>query len=88
MKTQNLILALVAAGLIGAGGYGAYWLGMSRAMQMAAPTPGAATPSGSGTQKAGDADPSPGKKVLYWYDPMFPQQKFDKAGRSAVGRSQ
>jgi Cu(I)/Ag(I) efflux system membrane fusion protein len=23
-----------------------------------------------------------GKKVLYWHDPMYPQQKFDKPGRS------
>jgi membrane fusion protein, copper/silver efflux system len=24
----------------------------------------------------------PGRKVLYWHDPMYPQQKFDKPGRS------
>ncbi|MGH6691629.1 MAG: heavy metal-binding domain-containing protein, partial [Gammaproteobacteria bacterium] len=82
MKLRNLILTLIAAGLIGASGYGAYQLGMNRGMQMAAPMPGATTPSGSGTQKAGDADPSTGTKVLYWYDPMFPQQRFDKPGKS------
>ena len=26
--------------------------------------------------------PQEGKKVLYWYDPMYPQQKFDKPGKS------
>jgi membrane fusion protein, copper/silver efflux system len=26
--------------------------------------------------------PSPGKKVLYWHDPMYPQHKFDKPGKS------
>ncbi|HEX2651371.1 MAG TPA: efflux RND transporter periplasmic adaptor subunit [Burkholderiales bacterium] len=26
--------------------------------------------------------PEPGRKVLYWYDPMYPQQKFDKPGKS------
>ena len=26
--------------------------------------------------------PPPGKKVLYWHDPMYPQQKFDKPGKS------
>mgnify|MGYP001564630467 CR=1 FL=1 len=25
---------------------------------------------------------SPGRKVLYWHDPMVPQQKFDKPGKS------
>jgi len=32
--------------------------------------------------KAGDIDPSTGKKVLYWHDPMVPGQKFDKPGKS------
>jgi Cu(I)/Ag(I) efflux system membrane fusion protein len=31
-------------------------------------------------QPAAKADP--GKKVLYWHDPMYPQHKFDKPGRS------
>ena len=26
--------------------------------------------------------PQPGKKILYWHDPMYPQQRFDKPGRS------
>ncbi len=26
--------------------------------------------------------PTPEKKALYWYDPMYPQQKFDKPGKS------
>jgi Cu(I)/Ag(I) efflux system membrane fusion protein len=33
--------------------------------------------------RAGAADASdPGKKVLYWHDPMVPGQKFDKPGKS------
>jgi Cu(I)/Ag(I) efflux system membrane fusion protein len=33
---------------------------------------------------SGTASPAaqPGKKVLYWHDPMYPQQKFDKPGKS------
>jgi Cu(I)/Ag(I) efflux system membrane fusion protein len=31
---------------------------------------------------AADAAPVAGKKVLYWHDPMHPQQKFDKPGKS------
>jgi Cu(I)/Ag(I) efflux system membrane fusion protein len=75
MKTRNLLFALVAAGLVGAGGYGAYWTGMNRGMQMAAP-------ADSGPQKGGGADAAAGKKVLYWHDPMTPGQKFDKPGKS------
>jgi Cu(I)/Ag(I) efflux system membrane fusion protein len=75
MNTRNLLFALIAAGLIGAGGYGAYRTGMSRGMQMAAP-------SDKGPQKTGGADAAFGKKVLYWHDPMVPGQKFDKPGKS------
>ena len=32
--------------------------------------------------KAGDVDPSTGKRVLYWHDPMVPGQRFDKPGKS------
>jgi len=80
MKKSTPILLLAAAGLIGAGGYGAYWLGMSRGMQMAAPD--APASSASRPRDAGKSDPATGKKALYWYDPMFPQQKFDKPGKS------
>ena len=31
------------------------------------------------------ASPSSGKKVLYWYDPMVPQQHFDHPGTSPMG---
>ncbi|MDP3844781.1 MAG: efflux RND transporter periplasmic adaptor subunit [Oxalobacteraceae bacterium] len=76
MKHQKIILALAAAGLIGAGGYGLYWTGMNQGMKMAAPiTTDSAAASG---QKTGNAD----KKVLYWHDPMVPGQKFDKPGKS------
>jgi Cu(I)/Ag(I) efflux system membrane fusion protein len=75
MKNRNLILALVAAGLVGASGYGAYWIGMNRGMQMA-------VPSESDPQKTGNAAATAGKKVLYWHDPMVPGQKFDQPGKS------
>jgi Cu(I)/Ag(I) efflux system membrane fusion protein len=32
--------------------------------------------------KAGDIDPSSGKRVLYWHDPMVPGPRFDKPGKS------
>ena len=78
MNGKKLTSVLVVIGLVGAGGYGAYLLGIDRGMKMAvipAGTVGAA-------QKPGDVDPATGKKVLYWHDPMVPGQKFDKPGKS------
>ncbi len=48
---------------------GGYWLAMSRMPAMPAE---ASAPTG----------PDAGRQVLYWYDPMVPQQKFDKPGKS------
>lgn len=41
----------------------------------------ASPPAQSTAQPSGTAPPN-GRKVLYWYDPMQPQQRFDKPGRS------
>jgi Cu(I)/Ag(I) efflux system membrane fusion protein len=65
MSRRALVIAVIAAVLLGAAGYGVYEAGMSRGMQAA----------------AGKA-PEPGRKVLYWHDPMVPGQKFDKPGKS------
>jgi len=77
MKTRNLILALAVASLLGATGYGLYWVGMNRGMKITESTPGVA-PAGGGPQQKVPAD----KKILYWHDPMAPGQKFDKPGKS------
>lgn len=68
MNKKSLLLALLAAGLVTAGGVGLYRIGMARGMTMAAAAPANA----AGT----------GKQVLYWHDPMVPGQKFDKPGKS------
>jgi Cu(I)/Ag(I) efflux system membrane fusion protein len=70
MNANKLVVALAAAGLAAAGGYGLYRLGMNAGMTMGA-APAAAA-------KAAD----PGRKVLYWHDPMVPGHKFDKPGKS------
>ena len=44
----------------------------------AAPSEAASAPA----VKAGDVDPSTGKRVLYWHDPMVPGPKFEKPGKS------
>jgi Cu(I)/Ag(I) efflux system membrane fusion protein len=82
MKANALIVTLGVIGLVGVGGYAAYQLGMNRGMQMGAPTSASAPANSASPQKAGDVDPTTGKKVLHWHDPMVPGQKFDKPGKS------
>ena len=108
MKLKPLLIGLLAAGILGAAGYGLYAAGMRRGMGMtaapaasvagseAAPPPAApdAGPQSvaQGEEatrrhiaagiKAGDVDPSTGKKILYYRDPMVPGSKFDKPAKS------
>ena len=67
---RHLAIASLAAAVGAAGAYGGYRYAMHRTNQTAATA--AATPSPAGGER----------KVLYWHDPMFPQQKFDKPGKS------
>jgi membrane fusion protein, copper/silver efflux system len=49
---------------------------VTAACERARPAPPTATPTPSGSTGA------PGRKVLYWYDPMVPGSKFDRPGKS------
>jgi membrane fusion protein, copper/silver efflux system len=69
MNPRILVAALVAAGLLAAGGYGLYSMGKSAGSQVAA-------------QASAGAPANGGRRVLYWHDPMVPGQKFDKPGKS------
>jgi len=68
---RTLLALLVGAMLAGTG----YFVGISRSP---AAVPAAPMASASGD----DAKQEGGKKVLYWHDPMVPQQHFDKPGKS------
>lgn len=70
MSTWIWKVALVAGLSVAIGGAGGYWFAQQRIRS--APEALAAQPP-----KAQDE-----RKVLYWYDPMVPQQKFDKPGKS------
>ena len=65
------LMAFAAAALLAAG----YVAGTHRSA-MSGETARAATTSGDTT------DPKTGRKVLYWHDPMVPNQHFDKPGKS------
>ena len=63
---RRLWIALLVVAIAAGGAIGGYRYAMTRAEHAAAPSPAA----------------SAGRVVLYWYDPMQPQQKFDKPGKS------
>ena len=78
---RNSATAAIAATLLAIGigvGYGMAHLGAHRARDMPAQ-------GGTGTGNApavADVAPDAQRRVLYWYDPMYPQQKFDRPGKS------
>lgn len=73
---KQLIAFAIVAAAFAAGGY---WYGQRGAHEHA---PAAKAPAPK-AEAAAPAKPAAGeRKVLYWHDPMYPQQKFDKPGRS------
>jgi Cu(I)/Ag(I) efflux system membrane fusion protein len=67
LKGNRWVLAGILLLLGGVGGYLAAHLQMNESTEMAA---------------AQSANAPAERKALYWYDPMYPQQKFDKPGKS------
>ena len=75
LKTIAIVLAIAAAL---AAGYGlGHWRGMGAMPMAAGPTADAGPAAAGAAPSAAD-----GRNVLYWYDPMVPQQRFDKPGKS------
>lgn len=69
--TTRIWTGLALAGLsLALGAAGGYWF---------AQRPMTAMPPASAEAESAPQDE---RKVLYWYDPMYPQQKFDKPGKS------
>lgn len=79
---HSMMLGVFVAGIALACGYGLYRLGLERGMQATATPPPATVAAEPAALKAGDAGPASGRKVLYWHDPMVPDQRFDKPGKS------
>ena len=75
MKARSLCVAIAAACVLGAAGNGLYRVGVSDGKKLAVSATGAGAAQGA-------AGAVPGRKVLYWHDPMVPGHKFDKPGKS------
>ena len=74
MKRKALAYLVIAAAVAAAAGAGYIVANWRMSQNMAAK-------DGAQTGQAASA-PTDGRKVLYWYDPMYPQQHFDKPGKS------
>ncbi|KWZ44415.1 efflux transporter periplasmic adaptor subunit [Burkholderia savannae] len=79
--TRAMLMTFAAVSLLSAG----YFAGARFAPRVhaaaAASAAGAANRPTAATA-AGTVDPKTGRKVLYWHDPMAPNQHFDKPGKS------
>jgi len=60
----------IAAVFMGLGAAGGYWFAERPHVNA---SPSTVVPDSRGSQE---------RQALYWYDPMYPQQKFDKPGKS------
>jgi membrane fusion protein, copper/silver efflux system len=75
LRTATVVtVVLAASAAAGAAAYLGYRYGLHRAPQ--------STTAASMASTAPGPQGSEQRKVLYWYDPMVPQQKFDKPGKS------
>ncbi len=72
MIARKLTGTVLAGLLLAIGTTGGYWLARLSGSDMHT-APSAATQGAAATEQA---------EVLYWYDPMYPQQKFDQPGKS------
>ncbi len=66
----TLLVIVLAAGA-------GYWFGMRKAVAPMNQATGTIAPSG-----AAGAGATAGRKILYWHDPMVPDARFDKPGKS------
>ena len=71
---MNMKIAIVIAVALCLGGVAGYWLAGVRGT--------AAAPAGTATERAATAADTGGRTILYWHDPMKPEVKFDKPGKS------
>lgn len=74
MKTSHktILISIIACLLLAIGGGMGWWLALRNA------EPSSDQPTALAESRPGDNP----RKVLYWYDPMMPQQHFDKPGKS------
>jgi Cu(I)/Ag(I) efflux system membrane fusion protein len=83
-KTTRIGVLIGALVVLALAGYWVYSLGVSRGRDGVSPLSSSPDVRSQGVAplKAGDVDPSTGRRVLYWHDPMVPGRRFDSPGPS------
>ena len=96
MTIRPLAISGVAVGVLALVGFVGYEVGLERGRAMMTGVPSVSADIvaaanaraavsvavGAAPTKPGDVDPSNGKRVLYWHDPMMPATKFERPGKS------
>jgi Cu(I)/Ag(I) efflux system membrane fusion protein len=77
MSVRPVVVSIVAIAALGAAAYGGHWYANRHVMPASSPASGAMSNASPNPAAA-----NPQRKILYWHDPMFPQQRFDKPGKS------
>lgn len=81
---KRIVMTLLALLLMAGSGAMGYWLAMRNmtATTHSSPAESATASAGPISEIDGVVQDTTGKRVLYWHDPMYPQQKFPKPGKS------
>jgi len=82
MNRKHLATGLISAVVLVLGGYGLYRAGLNAGRSQTLLGARSPTNATQAPQKPGDIDPQTGKKILYWHDPMVPEQRFNHPGKS------
>ncbi|HWQ40044.1 MAG TPA: efflux RND transporter periplasmic adaptor subunit [Burkholderiales bacterium] len=77
MNARSILMAAAILVALGAAAYGGFWYASRQEMAASA-----ASSSATHSPNPGGSEEQGGRKILYWHDPMFPQHKFDKPGKS------
>jgi Cu(I)/Ag(I) efflux system membrane fusion protein len=82
MNTRPFMPAICAAVVLVVVSYALYRAGIGRGGIDSKPIDSTPLQAAGAPQKSGDVDPTTGKRILYWHDPMKPEQKFEQPGKS------
>ena len=78
MNARQGVATLLAVAAVAGIGFASYRIGMDRGMKSSGPAAQAA----NGAAPKAAADAANGRRILYWYDPMYPDERFDKPGKA------
>lgn len=83
MTRRTMWIGLLVVGLLAGGGYALYDMGLKRGASIGRETSGTRESAVAASPPANaSAEAKSDRKALYWVDPMVPNTRFDKPGKS------